>query len=294
MQNSKFIMIIILNIIIVVTEIYYGLIANSITLIIDALHNFSDIIAIIISFLAIIYARKSATITNTIGFVRAEMMATFINSLMLILMMLYILYESIQALISVQEIVDGELMMMVATVALIANSISAYILLKMRRDKDDINIHSAYLHFLADSLLSFSVIVGGFIIYFFGINLVDKILGLLFAIYIIYATSPLLKRSFYSLMDIEHIIDIEEIEKMILKIDGVRSLHDIHIIEPSPKHSFFYGHIVLEKDMDILEIDNLIIQIEIVLKNFKINHSVIQPESSKNSDEPLIKQNYEI
>lgn len=221
------------------------------------------------------------------------MMATFVNSLMLIIVMIYILYESINALLFNHKIVDGEIMILVATIALIANGISAYLLLKMRRNKEDLNMQSAYLHFLADAFLSFSVIIGGLAIYYFEIYLIDKILGIIFAIYIIYSTFPLLKKSFYSLMDIEHSIDIKNVEKNILQIDGVRSLHDIHIIEPSPKHSFFYGHIVLEKDINILEIDKLILDIKHSLKEFNINHSVIQPESPANIDEPLLKQTYQ-
>jgi cobalt-zinc-cadmium efflux system protein len=188
--------------------------------------------------------------------------------------------------------VDGVTMMLIATIALIGNGISAYLLFSLRDGEDDINIQSAYLHFLADSLLSLGVVLGGLAIYLFGIYLIDKVLGILFAVYIIYATFPLLRRSFYSLMDIEHKINIEEVEKIILSVDGVRSLHDVHIIEPSPKHSFFYGHIVLDKNLTVSEIDLLISKIEKLVEQFGINHSVIQPESPQNSDEPLLKQSY--
>jgi cobalt-zinc-cadmium efflux system protein len=291
-RNLKFSAIILLNIVIVLAEIYYGYLSNSIALITDALHNFGDIIAVIISFVASVYGGRSATITNTFGYIRAEMMATFINSLMLILVMVYVLYESIEALLFNSGAVSGETMMIVATIALVANGISAYILLSMKRDKEDVNIHSAYLHFLADSLLSLSVILGGVAIYYFQIYIIDKILGLLFGIYIIYSTFPLLKRSFYSLMDIEHSIHASEVEAMICQLDGVRSLHDVHIIEPSPNHSFFYGHLVLEENLRTSEVDTILKDIKRRLKAFGINHSVIQPEGPENRDEPLLKQDY--
>jgi len=291
-RNSKFIAIIIFNIIIVVAEVYYGYISNSIALITDALHNFGDIIAIVISFVASVYATRSPTISSTLGFIRAEMMATFINSLMLIVLMVYVLYESIEAIIFNRSEVSGDIMMIVATIALVANGISAYLLLTMRRDKEDINIQSAYLHFLADSLLSLGVIIGGGAIYLFNIYIVDKILGLIFGVYIIYSTFPLLKKSFYSLMDIEHSLDVKKIESVICSIDGVRSLHDVHIVEPSPSHSFFYGHLVLERDMTTSEVDKILKTVKSKLQPFGINHSVIQPEGHENCDEPLLKSEY--
>lgn len=291
-RNSKFTAIILFNIIIVVAEIYYGYISNSIALITDALHNFGDIIAVIISFVASVYATRSPTISSTLGFIRAEMMATFINSLMLIVVMIYVLYESIEAIIFDTSEVSGEIMMLVATIALVANSLSAYLLLTMQRDKEDVNIQSAYLHFLADSLLSLSVIIGGGAIYFFDLYIIDKLLGLFFGIYIIYSSFPLLKRSFYSLMDIEHSLNVEEIERAICCMDGVRSLHDVHIVEPSPNHSFFYGHLVLDQDMKTSEVDEVLKAVKNKLKFFGINHSVIQPEGPENSDEPLLKRDY--
>jgi len=290
--NFKFAGIIFLNIVIVLAEIYYGVISNSITLIVDALHNFSDIISIIISFVAVIFSKKTPAISRTFGYIRAEMMATFVNALILIGVMIYVLLEAIDSLILNHTEVNGTIMIFVATIALIANGISAYLLLTLRRNKEDINIQSAYLHFLADSLLSLGVVLGGIAIYLFDIYLIDKVLGIFFALYIIYSTFPLLKQSFLSLMDIEHKIDIQELEKKILEIDGVRSLHDIHIIEPSPQHSFFYGHLVLKDELSINEIDILIEKIEAKLKQFNINHSVIQPESPKNIDQPLIKEKY--
>lgn len=294
MKNFKFSLVILLNVVIVVAEIYYGFLSNSIALIVDALHNFGDIVAVVISFVASIFASRSPTIRNTLGYIRAEMMATFVNSFMLIVVMLYVLYESISAIwLFHGEIVDGETVTLVATIALFANSLSAYLLLSMKSDEEDINIHSAYLHFLADSLLSLGVILGGLAIYFFNIYMVDRVLGLLFSIYIIYSTFPLLKRSFYSLMDIGHSLDAEEIEKKLLQIDEIRSLHDIHIIEPSPKHSFFYAHLVLEQDIKSSEVDDILKRVKEELKPYGINHSVIQPESPINSDEPILKHNYQ-
>jgi cobalt-zinc-cadmium efflux system protein len=290
-RNFGFWAVIFLNVGIVGIEIFYGYISNSIALITDALHNFGDVVAVVISFIASIFARKSPTSKSSFGYLRAEMMATFVNSFMLILVMAFVLYEAIFSLFTPKEI-SGSIVIIVASVALFANGVSAYLLFKIREDKHDLNVHSAYLHFLADSLLSFSVVLGGFVIYFLQIYLIDSILSIIFSIYIIYASLPLLKKSFYSLMDIEHRVDIEKIEVAILEVENVKSLHDVHLLQPSLKHSFFYGHIVVEENLTLRDIDFLIGEVEAVLSKFEINHSVIQPESEKHLKAPLLKESY--
>ena len=147
-RTFKFIAIILLNILIVTVEIIFGIISNSLALITDALHNFGDIISLVISFLASIFATKGATGRNSFGYIRAEMMATFINSASLIITMAFVLQESINGILSSnQDIVNGKIIMFVALIALIANSISAYLLLQLQDGKRDLNIKSAYLHF---------------------------------------------------------------------------------------------------------------------------------------------------
>lgn len=302
MQSGKFIFIVILNIIIVLSEIMFGLISNSTALIADAVHNLSDIMAILITYIALHYSRKSPTRQNTFGYIRGEMMATFNNSLFLIIIMGYVLYESIDSLIySMETPVDGGLMIAVATVALIANGWSAYLLHKIGISEsqdhggvENSNIKSAYLHFLADSLLSLSVIIGGAVIYTMEIYYIDKALSILFSIYVIFTTFPLLRDSFYSLMDIKHSVDIDSVESFILKFDEVDSLHDVHLIEPSPRHSFFYAHIVLKNDVTLQSIEYLNYSIEQGLKKFGINHSVIQPETKDQKEESILKSRYEI
>jgi len=299
LHSKKFGFIILLNVIIVLAEIFYGLVSNSTALIADAVHNLSDILAIVITFVALYFSHKSPSKQNTLGYIRAEMMATFNNSLFLIVIMFYVMYESINGLMNFDEvIVDGGVMMIVATIALIANSWSAYLLHQVgvhhshEHGKENINIKSAYLHFLADSLLSVAVVIGGALIYFFEIFYIDKILALIFALYIIGSTLPLLRDSFYSLMDIRHSIDIDQIEAFILKFAEVDQLHDVHIVEPSPRHSFFYAHLVLNRDLTLKEIEHLNSAIEQGLKRFGINHSVIQPETQDMRENSMLKREY--
>jgi len=293
-KNFKFMLIILLNVIIVIVEIIFGILSNSLALITDALHNFGDIVSLIISFVATIFATKGATGRNSFGYIRAEMMATFVNSASLILTMGFVLYESINGILSpdINNIVDGKIIMFVATIALITNGLSAYFLQQLQTGSKDLNIKSAYLHFLGDSLLSLGVIIGGAMILFFEINLIDRLLGIIFSVYIISSTFPLLIVSFRSLMDIHHSIDIKEIEQEIIKIDGIHSLHHAHLIEPSPRHSFFYTHLTFNKNINLNEVGAILCDVEKILKKFDINHSVIQPELWKDIQEPLLIDTY--
>jgi cobalt-zinc-cadmium efflux system protein len=288
-----FYFIILLNLIIVISEVFFGFLSNSIALITDAFHNLSDIVAVLITYVATVFATKKPTLRRTFGYIRSEVMATFINSFSLVLVMLFVMYESVHGFFDIQKI-DSQSMIIVAFIALIGNTLSALILHKMHSQSHhhDTNIHSAYLHFLADSLLSVSVIIGGVIIYFFEFYLIDKILSVGFSIYIIYATFPLLKESFYSLMDIEHKIDINHIKRLLLSHPQIESFHDVHLIEPSSKHSFFYAHVIFNQDLKISEIEKILEQVKSQLEAIGINHFVIQPETKNKTEADLVKKTY--
>jgi cobalt-zinc-cadmium efflux system protein len=171
--------------IIVISEISCGVISNSYALISDALHNAGDILALVITYLTLKY-----------GSGKTNNKATFINTLFLYLTMFYIIYESILKLQNPQTI-NASYMIIVGFVALVANGISAYLLNKMQvstcpnhnhnykhhHEKD--NISSAYLHMLADALISIGVVIGGVVIYFYQIYFIDSILSIIFSIFIL-------------------------------------------------------------------------------------------------------------
>jgi cobalt-zinc-cadmium efflux system protein len=191
MKKRKILWIVIFNIIIVLSEIIFGLISNSYALISDALHNFGDVLALIITMLTIDKSRD------------IQMRATLFNSIFLYMALFYIIYEAIDKLIYPQEI-EPLYMIIVGLIALIANGISAYLLSKMRvsncpnhsHDHQELNINLAYLHMLSDALISFGVIVGGIIIYYFKIYYIDATLSIIFSIYILIHSYPLLKKSY--------------------------------------------------------------------------------------------------
>jgi cobalt-zinc-cadmium efflux system protein len=293
-KEKKILLIIIFNLLIVFSEISFGLISNSFALIADALHNAGDVIAIAITYIALRFSTKQKTFKFTFGFLKAEMMAAFVNTLFLFITMFYMIYEAIIRFIN-PEIIEPIYMIVVGFVAVIANGISAYILSKMQvsscpnhthshHNEEDANIKSAYLHMLSDALISVGVIIAGIFIYFFQIYYIDSILTILFSIYILNHSYPLLKKSFCSLMDI-NITDIsqDELENIILNShNNIVEYHDLHINKPSSKHNFISFHIVLDDDnINLKTSEKITDDIRQKLEHLGFNHILIQVDSNK-------------
>jgi len=294
MQEKKILWIIIFNLIIIVSEIVFGLLSNSFALIADALHNIGDVIAVAITYLALRLSVTRASFRYTFGFLRAEMMAGFVNTLFLFLTMFYMIYESVFRFMYPEKI-EPIYMIVVGIIAVIANGISAYILNNMgvsscshgehehhHHHHEDTNIHSAYLHMLADALISVGVVVAGIFIYFFQIYRVDSLLTILFSVYILFHSYPLLKKSFLSLMDI-NTIDIEEekLDAIIVADERILEYHDLHISQPSSKERFISFHIVLKDDnITLKEQEALTSTIKRDLEHFGFSHIVIQVDGS--------------
>lgn len=295
-KNKKNILqkVIVLNISLVIAEIIAGIYSGSMALVADAFHNLGDVLALIISLIAIIYGAKKASDSMTFGFVKAEIMAAFVNSLFLIITMFFILLESINRFFQPSEI-NAPIIIFTSIIALIINAYST-ILLKQNNIEhahnhshdehehehhhEDMNIKSAYLHMLGDAIISLSVAIGGVIIYFFGINFIDTILSVIFSIYILKETFPILKKSFLSLMD-SNSDDLKKVEKLILENNSVLSIHDLHLYRPNSSNCFGSVHIVFKENLLLEDVEIVIEEIRKKIRIYNITHFVIQPESKK-------------
>ena len=270
--------------------IVFGLISNSFALIADALHNTSDVIAIIITFIALKLGVKKATFKYTFGFIKAEMMAAFVNTLFLLITMFYMIYESINRFYN-PEIIEPTYMIVVGFIAVIANGVSAYILNQIgvgshshehhHHHGEDANIRSAYLHMLSDTLISAGVVVAGIFIYYFHVYYIDSILTIFFSIYIIKHSYPLLQKSFLSLMDANSMDISQERLDEIIKSDGnVLEYHDLHILKPGSKHNFISFHVVLkDSSMSLAECETISESIKFQLEQEGFNHILIQVDT---------------
>jgi cobalt-zinc-cadmium efflux system protein len=293
MREKKILWIIVFNLVIIVSEIAFGFISNSFALIADALHNIGDVIAVAITYLALRLASTRASFRQTFGFLRAEMMAGFVNTLFLFLTMFYMIYEASFRFFHPEKI-EPIYMIVVGIIAVIANGVSAYILNNLGVEScshgegehghhhEDTNIRSAYLHMLADALISVGVVVAGIFIYFFEIYRVDSLLTVLFSIYILFHSYPLLKKSFLSLMDIHSLEVTENQLDMLIKADErVSEYHDLHIYTPSSKDNFISFHIVLNDESILFhEQERLTKTIKEGLEHLGFNHILIQVDGS--------------
>ena len=251
MKEKKLLWIIGFNVVIIVGELLFGVVANSFALIADAMHNVGDVLALVITYVAVRLARVKASFRYPFGFMRAEMMAGFVNTLFLFLTMFYLIFESVMRLFHPEK-VEPLYMIVVGIIAVVANGLSAYLLHTMGVERcvhthhdhhthhhDDANIHSAYLHMFADALISVGVVVAGLLIYFYGIYRVDSLLSIGFSIFILFHSYPLLKKSFLALMDVNRMdIKEDELARTVLDDEHIVGYDTLHLYQPSSKDAF--------------------------------------------------------
>jgi len=266
----------VLNLLITAVEIVGGLLTGSLSLISDALHNFSDAISIIISYLALRLKKRKYTYYHTFGFKRAEIFAALINSTVLFIISIYLFYEAISRLFHPVS-VQGGTMALVALVGLTANVLG--VLLLKRDSAHSLNIKSAYLHLFADALSSIAVVLGGVAIYFWNVTWIDPVLTLLIGIYILIESYKVLIEAIHVLMEgTPPDISIQEVAQTVERFPEVKDIHHIHIWYVGENDIHMEAHINVE-DMPVSQTDELRAQIESKLhREFGIHHFTLQFE----------------
>ena len=266
----------VLNFIITIAEIIGGILSGSLSLISDALHNFSDGISVIISFIAIKLKDRQYSSRHTFGLKRAEILAAVINSAVLLAISVYLFYEAGTRFFKPQ-LVEGGLMTFVASIGLIAN-IAGTLLLK-KDAHTSLNVKSAYLHLLADAISSVGVILGGLAIYFWKIYWIDPLLTIAIGLYILKEGYHILIEAIHILMEgaPEH-ISLEAVKKEVESFDEVENIHHTHIWTVGENDIHFEAHINVN-DMLVSESHYIRERIEQILhEKFAINHVTLQFE----------------
>lgn len=267
---------IILNFFITIVQIIGGIISGSLSLISDAMHNFSDAIAIIITSIALRLSKRPKTPKYTFGLKRAEIIAAVLNASTLIIICFFLIREAIERLNNPNEIA-GNLMLIIAVVGFIPNVIGA-LLLKKGSEKN-INIRAAYFHLLSDAVSSIAIIIGAIFIIIYKVYWIDPILTILIALYILIEAYKILKEAIDILMmsNIEG-IDLEEIRLIVEKIPGVKNIHHVHLWKLNDNETHFEAHIEVE-DMTVSKTSEIQKLISAELQNrYEINHTTLQFE----------------
>ena len=277
---------VLLNLLITVAEVIGGIISGSLALISDALHNFSDAISVIISYIAIRLKERDSSSKHTFGFKRAEILAAVINSSVLVIISIYLFYEAILRFQN-PEPIKGVLMTIVASIGLVAN-IAGTLLLK-RDAKTSMNIRSSYFHLLSDAVSSVAVIIGGLAITFWNMYWFDPLLTIFIAVYITRESFKILSDAIHVLMEgAPPDISIKEIQSEVEKLEKVENIHHVHIWTVGENDVHLEAHIDVA-DMMISKSNILGEQIEALLKiKFGINHITLQFECEQCEDVNLI------
>lgn len=288
-QGKNLLFSIVLNLVITIAQVIGGLLSGSLALISDALHNFSDVLSLLFSYIAHKLSRKEASINQTFGYKRAELIAAFVNATTLNIVALFLIYGATERFFNPQKIAS-ELVIWLSILGIIVNGLSA-LMLKNDADKN-LNMKSAYLHLFTDMMASVAVLIGGILMKYFHWYWVDSVMTLIIAIYLIIVGVDLLKKSTQMLMLFTpNHIDINQIIKEVHTISGVKKLHHIHVWYLNDDELHLEAHLDCIDDIKMSEFNEILHKVEHVLfDKFQINHVNIQPEFNKEDTMDFIVQ----
>ncbi|WP_335966717.1 cation diffusion facilitator family transporter [Galbibacter sp. PAP.153] len=280
---------IVLNIIITVSQVVGGIISGSLALLSDALHNFTDVVSLVISYVANRLTGKKASTNRTFGYKRAEIIAAFVNSVTLIVIAILLIIEAVKRFFHPQTI-QSDLVIWLSILGIVANGFS--VLLLKKDAKRNINMKSAYLHLLTDMLASIAVLIGGLLMKFYKIYWIDSVLTFSIAVYLIFVGFDLLLTSTKMLMLFtpDH-IDIKDLIREVHKVPNVNKLHHIHVWWLNDDELHLEAHLDFKEDVTLTRFNEILEEIETILKaKFGINHVNIQPEYNKEDPKDFIVQ----
>lgn len=273
--NKRLIAGIVINSSFVVIEFVIAIIIGSLALLSDAGHNFADSFALILALFAIYQARKLPTERKTFGFFRTGVLAALFNSTVLIIITIYIFYEAYLRMLNPPAL-PGGIIMIVAAAGFVINSIVAFGFKGFK----DINIRAAFLHLLTDALVSLGVLVSGLVILTTGFDLIDPLISIIIGIFILYSTWGVTREAIDILMEATPKgMDVDSVITKMLTVDGVKSVHHMHIWEIGAGVAALSCHIVIG-DMPISQSGKIISDLELILaEDYGIIHPTIQLET---------------
>jgi len=268
---------ILLNIIITVAQIIGGIISGSLALLSDALHNFSDVIALVLSYVTHKMAEKPRTETKTFGYKRAEILASLFNATVLVGIGLYLIIEAIGKWMNPVEI-KSSWVIALAFLSIVLNFVS--VLLIKEDSAHNLNIKSAYLHLLSDVMTSVAVLLGGFAMMFWHLYWIDAAMTLIIAFYLIYMSYGIVAQSVDILMQSspKH-LDMQRLKRRFESVNLVQDIHHVHVWQLNDHDIFLEAHIRLDTNLDVAKSNTLMKTLtKIAHDEFHITHTTWQME----------------
>ncbi|MCX6076676.1 MAG: cation diffusion facilitator family transporter [Campylobacterales bacterium] len=279
---------IILNSIITIAQIIGGIVSGSLALLSDAMHNFSDVLSLVIAYGANRVSSKPSNTEKTFGYHRAEILAALFNSSVLIGISFYLIIEACSKLYH-PEPIDSTWVIALGALGIVVNALSVWM---VKEDaEENMNLQAAYLHLLADVMTSIAVVIGGVLMYYFHIFWIDPIISILIALYLLWASFGLVKGATFVLMQfVPKGIELSEVVKIITDVPQIENAHHIHLWQLDDHRIHLEAHLDFNENITI-EASNKIIDI---LENqlrvlFKISHVTFQCEYNRCDNKEVVK-----
>ncbi len=258
-----------------VVEVAGGIVSNSLALLSDASHVFSDAFALALSYLAIKIASRPPSLSRTFGYHRAEVLAALANGVLLLAVALAIFHEAYQRFLSPPEIKLREML----GVALLGLGANLFVMLRLREHaQEDINIRGAFLHVVGDTLGSVGVIVAGAAIYLTGSTVADPAVSAFIAAIVAIGALRLVGESLHILLEgTPRNVDMLALKRSLESITGVRGVHDLHVWAICSHINAASAHIAVEDQM-ISQLEKIQREVNEKFKEYRINHTTLQFE----------------
>ncbi|WP_434037215.1 cation diffusion facilitator family transporter [Formosa sp. 4Alg 33] len=289
LKGRNLIISIFLNILITLSQAIGGLISGSLSLLSDALHNFTDVISLIVSYVANRLSKQKASMGKTFGYKRAEILAAFINASTLIIIAVLLIIEAFKRF-KHPEPIASDLVVWLSLLGILANGFS--VLLLKADSQSNLNMRSAYLHLFTDMMASVAVLIGGLLMKFYQVYWVDSVLTFLIGIYLIWVGLDLLITSTKMIMLFTPAhINLNDVVKEINEMPKVNKLHHVHIWNLNDDELHLEAHLEFKEDISLTQFNVILFQIETLLADkFHINHVNIQPEFNREDPKDVIVQ----
>ena len=260
----------------VFVEIAAGFFSNSLALLTDAAHNFTDVLALALSWWALRLTAQPANQDKTYGYHRAGILAALVNSTTLVVIALGIFYEAYQRFLNPPE-VQADILIGVGVVAVVINVVTA--LLVRRGAEHDLNIRSAFLHLMGDVLSTVGAVIAGVIIRYTNWNWLDPLVSVLIGFLILWSAWSIIREAIDILMEgTPTNIDMDVMIRDITSVDGVRGVHDLHVWSITRAMHTLSAHLVTD-DMSISEGANIQTKVnEILFHKYGVSHATLQLE----------------
>ncbi len=265
-----------INIVFIIIEATYGFFSNSMALVADAGHNLSDVLALVFSWVAVILSQRKPTLKFTYGFRRSTILIALLNTILLLAAVVFIIWETIERLGKPLEI-NSNSVITVAAIGIAVNGFTAWLFMKGK--KHDLNIRSAFIHFIADALVSLGVVVAGIIMAFTGIVWVDSLVSFAIIAVILYSSYHLLIDSVNLALDaVPENVNIQAVRDYLKSLPEVSDIHDLHIWALSTTDAALTVHLATNTQTDVTFITIVQHQLH---QQFDIEHATIQVEYGK-------------